>query len=85
MQMTSSKIHQPIGAQPQQLPSQQPAKYTLTIKGTVITNSYIQRLIDAWSTIKMRKFLQDGQGWTDETFHSIDWDNFKTDLTKIFK
>jgi hypothetical protein len=30
------------------------AKATLTIKGAVITNNYLQRLIDAWSTIKMR-------------------------------
>ena len=33
----------------------------------------------------MRKYLQDGQGWTDETFQSIDWDNFETDITKTFK
>ena len=33
----------------------------------------------------MRKYLQDGQGWTDGTFHSIDWDNFETAITKTFK
>ena len=33
----------------------------------------------------MRKFLQDGQGWTDEKFQHINWDNFDTVITKIFK
>ena len=33
----------------------------------------------------MRKYLQDGQGWTDDTFQSIDWDNFETAITKTFK
>ena len=33
----------------------------------------------------MGKFLQDGQGWTDENFQSIDWDNFETAITKTFK
>ena len=33
----------------------------------------------------MRKYLQDGQGWTDDTFQSIDWDNFETAITEIFK
>ena len=32
----------------------------------------------------MRKYLQDGQGWTDIIFHSIDWDNFETAITKSF-
>ena len=30
----------------------------------------------------MRKYLQDGQGWTDSIFHSIDWENFETAITK---
>ena len=54
------------------------AKATLITKGAVITNNYLRRLTDAWSTTKMHKYLQDGQGWTDETFQSIDWDNFET-------
>jgi hypothetical protein len=61
------------------------AKSTLTIKGAVITNNYIQCLINTCSTLKMRKFLQDEQGWTDGTFHSIDWDNLETAITKTFK
>ena len=58
------------------------AKDTLTTKDAVITSNYLQRLIDEWSTLKMRKFLQDGQGWTDETFQSIDWDNLETTITQ---
>jgi hypothetical protein len=61
------------------------AKATLIIKNAVITNNYLQRLTDAWSATKMRKYLQDGQGWTDDTFHSVDWDNFETAITKTFK
>ena len=61
------------------------AKSTLIIKGAVITNSYLQRLTDAWSTVKMQKYLQEGQVWNDETFQSIDCDNFETAITKTFK
>jgi hypothetical protein len=33
------------------------AKATLIIKGAVITNNYLKRLTDAWSTIKMRTYI----------------------------
>ena len=29
--------------------------------------------------------LQNEQGWTDEVFYFVDWDNFKISITAVFK
>ena len=61
------------------------AKATLSIDNIVVTNNYHKRLIDAFSTLNMHKYLQEKQGWTDETFQYIDWNSLETALTIVFK
>ena len=71
---------QPTATSPPSAPA------SLTISNQLVTNNYQTRILDAYSSIAVRKYLLSRQpSWTESVMDSVDWYHLGIALTTIFK
>ena len=62
------------------------APASLTISNQLVTNDYQTRILDAYSSIAVRKYLLSRQpSWTESVMDTVDWYHLGIALSAIFK